>query len=791
MPPRPSSPIRPVRCYSRGVSTLATAPARATPEPAGAASRSGARRVSLIADVLLGVALVTGLGIVVFAATGGTELAPNTWVEIALIAVGAACALSVILLGARGRAWGTVTVALFGALAALTYASIAWSVQPADSWVEANRTLSYLAAFGAAVALARLAPARWRALVWAIGILAVVTCGYALLAKVFPASLNAGDPYGRLRVPFSYWNATGLMAALGLPGCLWAGARPDARRWIRALTVPPIAVLITVVMLSYSRGALIAAAVGLGCWFVLVPFRLRATLLLALGAIGGAIATAWALTHDAITHDNVALAARTSAGHEFGVVLLGMVAVMALAGMTAAYSLERIAVAAPVRRRIGTALIVCVAMVPVVAIGAVAASSRGLTGEISHVWNELTSPTASQPGNNAGRLAALGNSRPLYWSEGLKVGEHAPLAGVGAGGFDTAHTRYSSSTSPVIHAHSYVIETFADFGLIGIAVISALFGAWALAVARTLGIGRGRRSRAPGDAAAADRAAANRPGVANGAGTDADYTANGVGTAPHPTHAPIAGTAPHPTHAPIAGAAPHTGTAGAATADPIATERAGLVTMLAVVVIFGVSSLIDWTWFVPGVAVPALVCAGWLAGRGPLDAPVGRARDRRPLTTSPGVAAAGLGIVAATIAAAWFVWQPLHSENAFNAAISAMSNGNATAALADAQSAAASNPVSVEPLWELSEIYSARHNPTAARQELAKAVNIQPSNPETYQRLGQFDLAQNQPIVAVLEFQTAQLLDRSSASITGQLATAESGLTRAGFSPPPAPPASS
>ena len=488
--PGPPSPSRPVHCYSRGVSTLASAPTRATPEPAGAASRSGARRVGLIADVVLGVALATGFGIVVFAATGGTELAPNTWVEIALIAIGAACALALILLGARGRASGALTVALFAALAALTYASIAWSVQPADSWVEANRTLSYLAAFGAAVALARLAPARWPALVWAVGTVAVVTCGYALLAKVFPATLNAGDPLGRLRVPFSYWNATGLMAALGLPACLWAGARAGVSRWVRALTVPAIAVLLTVLMLSYSRGALIAPAVGLGCWFVLVPYRLRATLLLALGAIGGAVATAWALKHSAITGDNVALAARTSAGHEFGIVLLGVVAVMALAGLAAAYAIERVAVAEPVRRRIGTALIVCVAMVPVVAIGAVAASSRGLTGEISHVWNEVTSPN-SHVGNNPGRIAALGNSRPLYWSEGLKVGEHALLAGVGAGGFDTAHTRYSSSTLSVAHAHSFVIETFADFGLIGIAVSFALFGAWALAVARTLGIGPG------------------------------------------------------------------------------------------------------------------------------------------------------------------------------------------------------------------------------------------------------------------------------------------------------------
>jgi hypothetical protein len=222
-----------------------------------------------------------------------------------------------------------------------------------------------------------------------------------------------------------------------------------------------------------------------------------------------------------------------------------------------------------------------------------------------------------------------------------------------------------------------------------------------------------------------------------------------------------------------------------------AAERAGLITLLAVVVIFGISSLIDWTWFIPGVAVPALVCAGWLAGRGPLDAPVGKATDRRRLSTSPAAAAAGLGIVAATIIAAWFVWQPLHSSDEFGAAISAITRGDTAVALADAHSAAASDPVSVDPLWELSAIYGAMHDPTAARQELVDATNVQPSNPESWEQLGDFDLAQHQPVIAVLELQTAQLLDRSSATLDQELAAAEATLSQAGFSAPPAPTGSS
>jgi hypothetical protein len=422
-----------------------------------------------------------------------------------------------------------------------------------------------------------------------------------------------------------------------------------------------------------------------------------------------------------------------------------------------------------------------VALVPVAAVGAMAASSRGLTGEISHVWTTLTSTNSAQPSNNAARLAALGNSRPLYWSEGLKVGEHALLAGVGAGGFDTAHTRYSSSTLAVAHAHSYLIETFADFGLIGIAVSLALFVAWWRAVARTLGFRAWWRGRAPG--AGRDAGAANEMSV-NGTQPN--------GTSPNGTHAPEATS----THTPDATNGTHTPEAanGAvnASAAPAthAAERAGLVTLLAVVVTFGVSSLIDWTWFIPGVAVPALVCAGWLAGRGPLGNPVGRG-DRRRLSTSPAAAAAGLGIVAATIVAAWFVWQPLHSSDEFGAAISAITRGDSAAALADAQSAAASDPVSVDPLWELSAIYTAVRDPGAARQELVKATTIQPANPESWEQLGEFDLAQHQTIVAVLELQTAQLLDRSSATLNQELASADQALSESGFSAPPAPAGSS
>src|SRR5919108_1244118 len=116
--------------YARGVSSLATASPRDTSEPAGATPVSRARRPGVALDALIAAVLGAALIAIVFVATGGTDLGPNTWVEIALLAAGAVGAAGVILIrGYRpvgmSPATGAPTVALFAALAALTYLSIA------------------------------------------------------------------------------------------------------------------------------------------------------------------------------------------------------------------------------------------------------------------------------------------------------------------------------------------------------------------------------------------------------------------------------------------------------------------------------------------------------------------------------------------------------------------------------------------------------------------------------------------------------------------------------------------
>src|SRR5581483_6598597 len=99
----------------------------------------------------------------------------------------------------------------------------------------------------------------WRVLIGAVTLASLGMGAWALLTKVFPGSLDANDTLGRLNAPFGYWNAVGLAGALGLPGCLWVSARPQASRLIRTLAPPAIAVLVLALVMSFGRGALAAA----------------------------------------------------------------------------------------------------------------------------------------------------------------------------------------------------------------------------------------------------------------------------------------------------------------------------------------------------------------------------------------------------------------------------------------------------------------------------------------------------------------------------------------------------
>jgi hypothetical protein len=739
------------------------------PSPVAAPAPAGdLRRLLWLAWPTILVAAV--LCLITFIAGAGLNLGPTTTVEIGLtVGCGLAIAATILLTPAGRAHYGLWPAALLLAFAALSALSVVWSVQPDASWQAASRILAYSAVFGLAVLLARAAPRRWSALLGGILLASAVVCGYALLTKIFPNRLGIAQVvyYARLREPYGYWNATGLAAALGAIACLWLGARRSGHALLSALAYPAMAIMLVTLMLAYSRGALVALILGVALWLCLVPLRLRGVTVLLVGGLGAGIVIAWDFSRSALTTDTATLATRIDAGHQLGVLLAAVLLALVAAGLAIGFLTSRKPPSRADRRRAGALLLSIPAIAVVAALGMLAVSHRGLTGSISHGVESLTNPNASVPANGPGRLTAVSSARARYWHEALQVFKAHPLLGAGAEGYATARLRYRTLPLDVQQAHGFAVQTLADLGLVGLLVVLALLGTWIVAAGRAThpfnrrwSRWRWRRWPIAGDA--------DGTGTAAGTGTDAGAAAVSAGGLYTP-------------------------------------ERIGLLTMLCLVATFGVHSFVDWTWYVPGLACAALLCAGWLAGRGPLAelvapagvpagtatseildaAPAAIARgahssvtltggaarsERGPARRDPRALGIAVAVIVAALLAAWAEWQPQRSQDASNQALASIAS-NPAAALAEARTAVSRDPLSAEALITLATVQQSTGQRAAAIATYQRAVHVQPSNWQTWEALGEYELHIGNPRAALNALRAAVYLNPqavASRAIIGQ-----------------------
>jgi hypothetical protein len=659
---------------------------------------AGAARPALLAGVTLTVLLCT------FVAQGGTSLKRTTWTEVGLMLAGAAiCAVAVAHPQVKpARAHGAWLVFAFGLLAVFTTLSMTWSLTPGDSWLESNRTFAYLATLGAGVALGRIAPRHWSALIYAMAIAAVVICTWSLLTKIFPGWLAPDEQFARLRPPFGYWNSVGLAAALGMIPLLWLAARRSGHAAVNVLAWPGLSILIVTLLLSYSRGALLAIGVGIAVWLALVPLRLRSIVMLGVVTAVTLPIIAWAFAQDGLTQDGTALAVRIDAGQAFGALMLLLVTTLAIAGLIVGFIGARYPPGERIAARASRALIAVLVTAPAVALLLLANAPGGIDGQISKAWTKATDPVAETPQNTPDRLAATGSVRSRYWREAFKLHADSPWLGNGAGSFGELRLRYRMDRSTSRHAHGYVPQTLADLGWAGLGLsLLALFAFLAAAV-RVLGLHPGA-FRLPWDA-----------------------------------------------------------------------ERVGMATLAVTVLVFGVHSALDWSWFVPGSTVPALLCAGWLASRPPLRRRLAPAEPDAPAPSRNPVlgAVVAVGLLVLASAAAWAAVQPVRSVNAEDAAFERMDEGALPQAASIARIAHDRDPLAVEPLFDIATIEQARGNRDAARRALEEAIRLEPATAEVWRRLGQLRLtAYQDPKGALRAFQAAFYLDPKSPRSVADIVT--------------------
>ena len=116
------------------------------------------------------------------------------------------------------------------------------------------------------------------------------------------------------------------------------------------------------------------------------------------------------------------------------------------------------------------------------AMGAVLVAGIVALGAAVTVAGGSDPPESPGPRADAGRLQSLGSNRGEYWSVALGVAADHPLVGHGSGSFEVDWSRERTITEGVRDAHSLVLETAAELGIVGLALLALFLGGVAFCV---------------------------------------------------------------------------------------------------------------------------------------------------------------------------------------------------------------------------------------------------------------------------------------------------------------------
>jgi uncharacterized membrane protein YidH (DUF202 family) len=413
----------------------------------------------------------------------GSSSGRLVWIGVAALSVATAVAVGALAGLPRPSFSREAVVALgfFASFVAWNGVSVIWSIEGDRSWAYFNRGLVYLAL---AVVGLWLGPyVREWAYVLA-GALAL-PLGWALLGKAIPA-LGSSGRIARLSSPIGYWNALGLLFAMAVPLALWLAARREHAHWLRAAGVVYLYALVVGLLMTYSRGGVLAAGAAVALWLVLGSPRVESAAALLLGGGGGLGVAAWAFSRPGLSSDGQSHAVRVHDGAWFAVIfVLAALAVGAFAYL-GSLAEERRPLTAARRRLVGrVALGVLVAGVAVgVVVLAVEAKPQGWFRDFTA---QPTNPTLQAGPQHLANASS--SSRWLWWQEAWRAWEAQPWHGTGAGSFELTHRLLRKNNIVVTEPHNVPLQFLSETGVVGLFLALVSIGAAAVGVARRV---RGR-----------------------------------------------------------------------------------------------------------------------------------------------------------------------------------------------------------------------------------------------------------------------------------------------------------
>ena len=382
----------------------------------------------------------------------------------------------------EGLGW-TVGVAAgaLALLAAWTLASASWSDAPARALLEYDRTLLYLAAI---LLLGSVGWTAGRLRLALYGVLAaiVAVCAVAFVTRVLPDTFPAdpGIAPERLEYPLGYWNALGLVSGFGIVGCAHLAASAGERAVVRVAGAMALPLLVSTLLLTFSRGAIAVSIAGLLLYACLVRERL---LLTATAASAVPVAAAAVATYraDLLGSDRPTSAAAVEQGADLAVVVLAATLAAGALRWLLLRADRRLMLVPPGRWRTPARLIAASGVTLAVAAFLVA----GGPGELSRQYDNFVEGDRIPVDTQRERLTQVGNDGRLdQWEVALDAAAEEPLHGTGAGTFATLWRQ--ERDRPVVRhdAHSLYVETVAELGLVGLGLLLTAIVALLLGVAR-------------------------------------------------------------------------------------------------------------------------------------------------------------------------------------------------------------------------------------------------------------------------------------------------------------------
>ena len=251
---------------------------------------------------------------------------------------------------------------------------------------------------------------------------------------------------------------------------LWLSrnARWDALRWAAVGVMPAVGLTL---YFTYSRGGVVALALGALCLVALSRDRLWMLATLAIAALG-ALPALLAVPGYRSLADNVASQTSVDQGVSVLLILLagtaGSLVLFALLRRLErgdgprtrrAVELSRDPACSRSRRRLGVAAV----------IAAIAFGGRA--------WDQFSSTDLEFPTDPAQHFSDFSSAgRHDFWRVALDAFDEEPLIGHGAGTYEFSWEELRSIELNVIDAHSLYLEFFAELGLAGGLLLLALVG---------------------------------------------------------------------------------------------------------------------------------------------------------------------------------------------------------------------------------------------------------------------------------------------------------------------------